>query len=48
MVSGPNLASYLILYSPEIKMFFILKNGWGEKSKEDYFLTHDNYMKFKF
>ena len=33
----------------QLRMVFTFLNGWGKKEKkEDYFLNHENYMKFTF
>ena len=40
VVSGPKLAFYLFLYSPQVRMVLIFLNGWGKKWKgKEYFVT---------
>lgn len=41
----PNPVHHLFLIHPQVKKGFTFLNGW-KKSKE-YFVTHENYMKFK-
>lgn len=46
--SGPNLACYLTCTDQEQGMVLYSEVVGGQKSKEEYFLTYDNYLKFKF
>lgn len=48
MACGPNLAHYLFLHSPLAKNGFYISKQLRKKTNEDYFVAHENYMKFKF
>lgn len=50
LAHSPDLACRLLLYNPELSMVFIFPKEWlGEKkAKEWYFMTRENFVKFRF